>query len=175
MPVSVRQPVQIAYHVTDPERAARNCAATFGWGPFFYLEHIPLAYCRYRGRPAEFDHSSAYGQAGQLMVEFIKQHNDGPSPLRDLFAPNATGLHHVAHFVPDLTAAVAGFRELDVAIALEARTTGGVNFAMIDTSAELGHMLELYEPVADLARFYAFVRRAAENWDGSDPLRRLAP
>jgi len=175
MPVSVRQPVQIAHHTADPERAARKCAAAFDWRPFFFFEHIPLAYCRYRGRPAEFDHSSAYGQAGQLIVELIRQRNDGPLALRDRFAPTATGVHHVAHFVPDLTAAVAGFRELETTIALEARTAGGVHFAMIDTSAELGHMLELYEPVADLARFYAFVRRAAENWDGSDPLRRLAP
>ena len=44
---------------------------------------------------------------------------------------------------------------------------------MVDSSAELGHMLELYEPGEALRRFYAYVRRAAQDWDGRDPVRRL--
>jgi hypothetical protein len=44
---------------------------------------------------------------------------------------------------------------------------------MVDASAELGHMLELYEARDELARFYACVRRKAEGWDGSDPVHRL--
>jgi hypothetical protein len=122
-------PVQIAYHVPDPAEAAHELAARRGWGPFFLIEHIPLARCLYRGAPAALDHSSAYGQAGDVMIELITQHNAGPSALRDLFA-------------------------------------------MIDTSRELGHMLELYER-ASLAPFYAMVREAARGWDGSKPLRRL--
>ncbi len=35
-------PVQIAYHVPDPEAAAREYSRTFGWGPFFLMEHIEL-------------------------------------------------------------------------------------------------------------------------------------
>jgi hypothetical protein len=48
-----------------------------------------------------------------------------------------------------------------------------VDFAMVDASAELGHMLEFYEARDELAKFYAYVRRKAEGWDGRDPLRRL--
>ena len=44
---------------------------------------------------------------------------------------------------------------------------------MVDLTATLGHMLELYEPGPDLLRFYAYVRKAAAGWDGSRPLRRL--
>ena len=61
------RPVQIAYHVPDPERAAHDYARAFGWGPFFLFEHIPLASCCYRGAKTPFDHSSAYGQAGELI------------------------------------------------------------------------------------------------------------
>jgi catechol 2,3-dioxygenase-like lactoylglutathione lyase family enzyme len=165
-------PVQIAYHVPDPEAAARELSARRGWGPFFLLEHIPLARCRYRGAPAVFDHSSAYGQAGDLMVELITQHGDAPSPLRDRFAAHERGVHHVACFVDDLAAALAAQRAQGFAIALEAATTNGTEFAMVDTSAELGHMLELYER-AKLAPFYAMVREAARGWDGREPVRRL--
>lgn len=167
------KPVQIAYHVPDPEAAAWKSAAELGWGPFFLLEHIPLERALYRERPTRFDHSSAYGQAGDLMVEFITQHDDEPSALRDLFARSETGVHHVACFVACLPEALAMLRAQGHAIALDARTRSGVDFAMVDTSPSLGHMLELYEPGVDLVRFYAHVRRASENWDGSHPVRRL--
>jgi hypothetical protein len=165
-------PVQIAYHVPDPAAAARELAAKRGWGPFFLFEHIPLASCLHRGAPAVFDHSSAYGQAGELMVELITQHNDGPSALRDLFAPHERGVHHVACFVDDVAAALAEQRAAGAEVALDATTANGTRFAMVDTSAELGHMLELYER-ARLAPFYALVREAARGWDGRDPVRAL--
>jgi hypothetical protein len=101
------KPVQIAYHVPDPEAAARRFASEWGWGPFFLMEH-----------------------------------------LRSL-------------------------RAQGVEIALEAVTTGGVAFAMADLSASLGHMLELYEPRDDLQKSYAYVKRAAQGWDGTDPVRPL--
>jgi hypothetical protein len=166
-------PVQLAYHVPDPGDAARRYAAAFSWGPFFLMEHIALERSIYRGRPAPFDHSSAYGQAGDVMIEFIAQHGDGPSALRDMYSPAQCGLHHVASFVPDLAASVAAFRDRGYEAALEARTTTGVEFVMIDTSRDLGHMIELYEPVNQLRRFYEHVRKTSLDWDGRDPVRRL--
>lgn len=166
-------PVQIAYHVPDPEAAAEHYARLFGWGPFFVMRHIPLEFCRYRGRSATFDHTSAYGQAGNLMIEFITQHGDGASALRDMYANEETGIHHVAYFVPDLDGALEEFRDQDYELALEARTVTGVDFAMVDTVAALGHMLELYEQRDDLEKFYGYVRRKAQEWDGSDPVRLL--
>ena len=125
-PLAPLRPVQIAYHVPDPERAAADSAASRGWGPFFLFEHIPLARVRYRGAPASFDHTSAYGQAGEIMVEFITQHDDSPSVLRDLYRRGQTGVHHVAHFVPDLAAAIVAFGASGAPLALEATTADGV-------------------------------------------------
>lgn len=172
MAPSIR-PVQIAYHVPDPASAARELAAAHGWGPFFLMEHIPLAWCRYRGAAAEFDHSSAYGQAGDVMIELITQHNEGPSAIRDLYGPDERGLHHVASFVDDLDAALAQQRIAGRGLALEAMTDRGVRFAMVDAVATLGHMIELYEADDALRRFYAYVARAARDWDGTEPLRPL--
>jgi len=171
-PIPALEPVQIAYHVPDPERAAREFARRFGWGPFFLFEHIALSKCLYRGAPAVFDHSSAYGQAGELMVELITQHDDRPSVLRDLYARDAVGVHHVAHFVSDLPQALERARAAGADVALDACTLTGTSFAMLDTSRELGHMTELYEGTGDLLKFYRYVRRAAQDWDGREPLRR---
>jgi Glyoxalase/Bleomycin resistance protein/Dioxygenase superfamily len=166
-------PVQLAYHVSDPARAAVDAAARFGWGPFFLMEHIALEWSRHRGRDVPFDHTSAYGQAGEIMIEFITQHDDAPSALRDLYRADQQGLHHVAYFVPELEAAIAAGRAMGYAAALEARTRTGVEFAMLDATATLGHMIELYEPGADLRRFYAYVKHKSRDWDGHDPVRSL--
>src|SRR5262245_10459657 len=144
MSPSALTPVQIAYHVPDPAAAAVRYAQTFGWGPFFLMEHIPLERSLYRGNPQRFDHTSAYGQAGELMVELITQHGDEPSALRDMYAAHETGVHHVAYFVPVLSEALHRFRERGMEVALEARTSGGVEFAMVDARGEVGHMLEFY-------------------------------
>jgi len=167
------KPIQLAYHVPDPFAAAERAAREYGWGPFFALEHIPLEWARHRGRDAVFDHTSAYGQAGGLMIEFISQHGDAPSALRDMYAADERGIHHVATFVPDVRAAAAAYVASGFELALEARTTTGVEFTIVDTRNRFGHMIELYEPGAGLAKFYEFVRRASVDWDGSDPVRRL--
>jgi hypothetical protein len=173
VPLNALKPVQIAYHVADPERAAHEYARSFGWGPFFLLEHIALSSCVYRGSTAVFDHSSAYGQAGDLMIELITQHDDTPSVLRDVFARDAVGVHHVAHFVTSLPDALDQARAAQTDIALDAWTATGTHFAMLDTSRRLGHMVELYEATDDLLKFYRHVRRAADGWNGAQPLRRL--
>lgn len=166
-------PVQLAYHVPDPEAAAREYSRTFGWGPFFLMEHIELASCLYRGAVAKFDHTSAYGQAGDIMIELITQHDDSPSVLRDSYRRDEVGVHHVAHFVPDLDDTLRLARNAGVVVALDATTSTGTRFAMLDTLGALGHMVEIYEPTGDLLKFYSHVRRAAEGWDGERPVRHL--
>lgn len=165
--------IQIAYHVADVDEAARRFARDFGWGPFFVLKHIPLTWCQYRGQQGRFDHSSAYGQAGNVMVELMQQHGDDPSACRDMYAAHEEGLHHMARFAPDMDAALAGYAAHGFPTAMRALTTAGVEFAMVDTRQALGHMIELYPPADMLVNFYAMVRDSAAGWDGTDPVRYL--
>ena len=165
--------VQIAYYVPDPVLAAAECARRYGWGPFYLLEHVPLSSCLYRGREAPLDHSSAYGQAGDLMVELITQHDDAPSVVREAYAREASGLHHVAHFVPDLSAALAHCVREGGVVVMDACTADGVRFVMVQMPM-LGHYLELYEPSPALRRFYGYIRKKSIDWDGAAPLRRFS-
>ena len=87
-------PKQIAYAVPNAFEAAKKWAEDFGAGPFFISEHIPVTDVLYRGTPATFDHTSAYGQWGDIMVELVQDHGTGPSVVRDLYGPNESGLHH---------------------------------------------------------------------------------
>ncbi|MBI1392359.1 MAG: hypothetical protein GC152_06410 [Alphaproteobacteria bacterium] len=165
--------VQVAYHAPDISAAARFCAVTYGAGPFYMMEHIPLRRSLHRGRARPFDHTSAYGQCGDVMVELIHQHGDEPSAVRDMFSRDAVGLHHLAVFVPQLDAALSAAEEEEMAIALDAETVDGVRFVMADARQSEGCMIELYEQSDALARFYAFIRRKSVDWKGDEPLRRL--
>jgi predicted enzyme related to lactoylglutathione lyase len=171
LPGCLGPPVQIAYAVPDAEAEARRWVRDGGVGPFFLRSHIEVRDVVHRGRPGVFDHTSAYAQWGTLMVELVQDHGTGPSAVRDVYAPDESGLHHVAFMVDDLDAALDSLGRLGLETAMSATTSGGVEFHFVDARASHGHMLELYERSDRLAGFYAAVARAADGWDGTDPIR----
>ncbi|MBU7580481.1 MAG: VOC family protein [Porphyrobacter sp.] len=166
---------QLAYKVNDLEAAAAAHHRQFGSGPFFVARHVALASSLHRGTARAFDHSSAYGQWGAVMVELVVQHNPDDSALHEMFpyGSGAEGLHHAALFVDDLAAAIARFTSEGAPLAQLSVTQGGTAFAFVDTRASLGHMLELYEPAPQLTGFYDMVATAAGGWDGRDLIREL--
>lgn len=167
---------QLAYKVNDLETAAAAAHhRQFGSGPFFVLRHIALASSQHRGIARPFDHSSAYGQWGSVMVELMVQHNPDDSGLHDMFpfGSGGEGLHHAALFVDDLDAAIARFAEQAAPLVQLMVTSTGTAFAFVDTRKSLGHMLELYEPTPQLTGFYEFVAAAAQGWNGTDLIREL--
>jgi hypothetical protein len=166
---------QIAWFVPDIESSARAHSASFGSGPFFTFHHVPLNWSEHRGQRVTHDHSSVYGQWGDVMVEFVAQHGDNPSAFHDMFpaGSSAQGLHHMAIWVDDLDTAIADFGAQDMPLAQLSEVTSGTRYAFVDATASLGHMLELYEPSEQLTGFYDMVRNAAKDWDGSDPIRKL--
>jgi catechol 2,3-dioxygenase-like lactoylglutathione lyase family enzyme len=166
---------QLAYKVNDLEAAALAHHRAFGSGPFFVLRHVALASSQHRGVERPFDHSSAYGQWGSVMVELVVQHNPDPSALHDMFPHGSgrEGLHHAALFVDDLDAEIARFAAEGAPLAQLSVTQTGTGFAFVDTREALGHMLELYEPTPQLTGFYDFVADAAKRWDGRYLIREL--
>ena len=52
-------------------------------------------------------------------------------------------------------------------------TAGGMRFAYLDTDLHPGCMVELIERGPAVDAFFSMVRRGAERWDGSRPLRLL--
>lgn len=164
---------QIAYHAPDIPAAANWFADTLRAGPFYLFEHIGLRRCAYRGAPASFDHSSAYGQLGDMMIELIHQHGNEPSAIRDMYNARTGGLHHLAVFVDDVEDSLERARAADMACALDAVTADGVRFVMVDARERHECMLEFYERSEALTRFYAFIMRKSADWDGEGVLRRL--
>ena len=169
--VTLGVPVQIAYAVDDVERAAASFADRFGAGPFFVRNHPPFEATHDDG-PAVFNHSSAYGQWGHMQIELVQIGECSPASLHRLVSAQP-GIHHVATFVESLIDERARLEALGMRCVMHATTASGLQFAFFDARAELGHLLEIYEPADSVLRLYSKVRDAAIDWDGRDPVRAI--
>ncbi len=167
---------QLAYYVPDIDAAARAHSAAFGSGPFFVLRNIQLKSTLHRAQAREWVHSSAYGQSGDVMIEFVTQHSSDPSSITDVFPAGSGryGLHHTACFVDDLDMAIKQYAAQGMPLAQMCESETGLRFAFVDATASLGHMIELYAAGSGVEEFYAMVSEAAQGWDGSDVIRELS-
>lgn len=166
---------QLAYFVPDVRAAALRHHGSFGSGPFFVADNIPLRTSVHRGQPRMLDHSSAYGQWGDVMVEFVQQNNPGPSAFHDLYPEGSGrfGFHHVALFVEDVDAACAQYAADGMETAFRAEMNDGFTYAFVDAIADYGHLIELYAPVPQLTDFYAMVADAAKSFDNGDIIQTI--
>jgi len=165
---------QVAYYVPDARKAAQEHAAAFGSGPYYVAEHIPMHLARHRGQPGTFDHTSAYGQWGDVMVEMVQVHSKEPSVFSDLYPNGGPGFHHVALIVDDLHTAMKEFENKGFEEGFYGEVAPGAGFAMMDATKQFGHFIELYEPTPPLLRVYHLVKNAAFNWtykEGEDVCR----
>ncbi|MDP9464070.1 MAG: VOC family protein, partial [Actinomycetota bacterium] len=133
MGVTFGVPVQIAYSVEGVEVAAASFAERFGAGPFFIRHHPPFE-AVHDGAPAIFNHSSAYGQWGDMQVELVQFGECTPDSLHRC-VPAAAGIHHMAMFVESLPAEQARLEALGMSCVMRATSPSGLQFAFHDGRA----------------------------------------
>jgi hypothetical protein len=160
-----RPVVKIAYAVPDAAAAAAEWHQRVGAGPFLIKSHLPVP-------PRDgivFDHSSAFGRWGGVMLELIQVHAVEPPAAAQ--ALMTLGFHHVTWFADSLQAESGRLSALGWPAVLTATTAGGVTFRFHDARRDLGHLVEIYERSPGVVSHYAMVEAAAHDWDGRDPLR----
>ncbi len=166
--------MQIAHIVEDMDAAIEHWARNLGIGPFFVFDSFPLANILHRGKPVELDLSLALAFSGSMCFELIVDRSPGPSVYRDIREMRGYGFHHFAVSTRDFDGDVARYKAAGFETALYAEVPA-VNgrAAYMDTTAALGGMVELIELNPQVEEFFAGMRRAADEWDGKDPVRRM--
>lgn len=164
------RPHHIGYVVEDLRAGAARFSATVGAGPFLGMEHLAFDEVTFRGGPAAYDHSSAFGAWGPLLVELTQVHDAQPAGLRDALAAPGGGVGHIAWLAESLEDEVARLQESGMTVFHTGRT-GPASAVWLDGAPLLGHPVEVLQRREELLFFYARVREAADGWDGSDPLR----
>lgn len=160
----------IGYVVDDLPTAAERFAVRFGAGPFYAFEHIVFDEVTYQGEAAVYDHSSAFGQCGPIIIELTQVHDVRPAGLAAALVKPGGGIGHVGWLADSLD---------DEGVRLEAAglvpfhtgRTGPVSVVWFAGDPILGHPIEVLQRRDELLSFYDMVRRASDGWDGSDPYR----
>jgi hypothetical protein len=162
-----------AYVVDELDAAARRMHAQFGAGPFFYVEQVPVTDVTSRREPAEYLHSAAFGMCNRVPVELMQITRIAPEHADRRFTRNhLPRLQHVAYVVPeaDVDAIRAELEARGLPEYLRSRL-GELDTTLHDAGATFGYDLELHADNDALRGFFALVRQAADDWDGTDLMR----
>ena len=165
--------VQNAFVVRDLEAAVDYWSAKIGVGPFYVLDHIRYGAVYFRGAPLTIDMSVAIAQWGDVQIELIVQHDGAASIYTEFLARHGEGLQHLGVMTASLDEHLERLRPLGIEPVQWGATANGMRFAYVNTDRQAGGMIELIETGPAVEAFFAKVRRAGADWDGSRPLRRL--
>lgn len=162
--------MQNGYVVRDWRAAADYWSRELGVGPFFVMEHIRFRSCTFRGAPATIDMSVAIAYSGDHQIELVEQHNDSPSIYREFLDARGEGLQHVGVLVDAIEpiVAAAGWGER---VIQAGETLVGQRFAYLDVGPHPGAMVELIEVGAEARAAFAYMKKAAAQWNGERPIR----
>ncbi len=155
---------QNAYFVDDLDAAAAKWAAAYGAGPFFAVRHHRTEAFTYRGTEIEADVSYAFGYLGDMMIQFIAQHDDKPSIYRDMYKRGEEGFHHIGYLVSDFAAERQRWLDMGYELACELYADE-VNAAYFDTRSLCGGFTEIHGDPQHILGTFAVWKRAHEAWD----------
>lgn len=175
MPFPDRNFMQLAWVVPDLDQAIEHWTRRAGIGPFFIFDDLRYDKAMYRGSPAPsapFNITAAVGQAGDMQIELICQHDNEPSMFRDLVPEGKTGFHHVGIYCDDYDAELEAYQSQGAEIAFSGLMMG-FRTCWLDLSDSLGFMVELVDSNEVADGIFKTFRDAADNWDGSNPVRTL--
>ena len=160
----------IGYVVDDLPVAAERFARQFGAGPFYAFEHIVFEEVTYRGAPATYDHSSAFGQCGPMIVELTQVYDAQPAGLAEALVRPGTGVGHVGWLAESLEEEAARLESAGL-VPFHTGRTGPASVVWFEGDLLLGHPIEVLQRRDELLGFYDMLKRASEGWDGEDPYR----
>ncbi len=165
---------QKAYLVNDVEQACHNWNKLFRAGPFVIAPHHKTDTFEYRGTDAEADVSYAFGYLGDMMIQFIEQHDETPSIYRDMYARGEEGFHHLGLLVEDYEGEKQRLFDMGFELACELHADN-VDACYIDTRSMTGGFTELHADPPHILAAFASWRRAHELWRPGDAVITARP
>jgi catechol 2,3-dioxygenase-like lactoylglutathione lyase family enzyme len=162
--------MQIAFVPDDFDAAIAHWTAVMGAGPFFLIDNIKLPESLYLGQPNECIFSIAIGYWRDMQVELIRQENDAPSIYT---GAEGKGLHHICILTDDIASARATAEAAGAKILVEGRVDPDGGVLYVDTGGGPGSIVEILQPATGTLGLFEMIKAASQDWNGSEPVRRL--
>jgi hypothetical protein len=164
---------QIGYVVRDIDEAVASWLR-LGIGPWFILRDLRQD-ALYRGQPCSVPFSVAFSNNGELQIEIICQTDDTPSVYTEFLDSGRASVQQLAWLVTDFETTVAAAHAAGWPLVWSGGGRDGIPhyayFEPSDAPAPVIEITELNEGGTNMAKF---IRDAAADWDGQDPIRSLA-
>jgi catechol 2,3-dioxygenase-like lactoylglutathione lyase family enzyme len=136
---------QIGIVVRDIEASARAWADLLGQPMPRITTSPPVeeAHTEYQGRPTTARVKQAFFHLGPLDVELLEPVGE-PSTWNDQLVQHGNSMHHIAFRIAGMKDKLADLAAKDIPLVQRGDYTGG-RYAYVDSSAQLGLVLELLE------------------------------
>jgi hypothetical protein len=157
--------IQNAWIVNDIEEGIRRWTTVFGAGPFFQITNPMASEDTYRGKPVPTKTKVAIGQAGDLQIELIEVLEDGPNIYHEIVPKGTEGFHHVCISTPSYDSEVTRYNGLGYET-VRTLVINGMRICYVDTSRDLGCMIEILEDNPAIHAMFRGVKEAGMGWDG---------
>ena len=167
MPQGFGQIDQIGYLVEDLDAAIGFWIDRFGVGPWTVFRNVALDGV-YKGQAGVVTIDVGLSYQGNVQIELIQATNDTPSPYRDAAGGRLLGIHHTAHIVDDLDAAVARATGDGMRVVFEA-SNPATRVAYLASDSQPGLLAEFIMGPGMREMADAGIA-AAKAWDGSNPV-----
>lgn len=162
---------QIGYIVRDFD-AALNDWVQLGVGPWFVMRGITQS-GTYRGQPCTVTLTIGFANSGDMQIEVIHQDDDSPSIYSEFTDAGGDGYHQLAYWADDFDAALAAGQGAGWPVVWSGGDAESARYAYFEAPGGTATIIELMELTASSSWMVDFVRTAAVQWDGSDPIRVL--
>jgi hypothetical protein len=170
----VGQTIQTAYVVQDIHQSIAWWTGEARVGPWFLLDHFLAPDQRYRGAQATADVAIAMGFSGSMCIELIQPLDDNPSVYKETIEARGYGFHHIGVAVSDVDAELPAYVARGYTLAFRANVPTGGAVAYLDNGRNDPGMLELIPATSGMDEAFTRFHAAAQNWDGTDPIRPFA-
>lgn len=131
---------------------------------------------RHRGQVSDVKLSIALANSGDLQIELIQQHNDAPSMYREFLDAGHEGLQHMSYWTTEYQKLYDHALQLGYKVGHEGAIGGEQGrFAYFDTQAHPGTVIEISDISGSKGKTFAHIRKAAQSWDGTNPIRVMRP
>lgn len=163
---------QNGYVVRDIEAALKHWTEVLGVGPFYYIDRVECDWFTYKGKSSPVEMSIALANTGDLQIELIQQRNDAPSMYMDFLNAGREGLQHMSYWTTDYQADYDRALAAGYKVGHEGQINGpDGRFVYFDTETHPGTVIEMSDISGSKGKFFEHIRKAAADWDGSNPVR----
>jgi hypothetical protein len=164
---------QIAYITRDFDAVIDFFVRT-GIGPWFVTKARPMREVTYRGQLVDLEISLGMANSGPLQIEVIEPTNAAPSIYRDWLEkyPGQLMVQHIASWPAEFWETDRRVRGAGYQSVMSAQLPGGA-FAYYEHADHPEFVFETAELTDERREIWSAIARAAQDWDGLDPVRRF--